>query len=115
MDELGALARALTTDRASLRTLSILWMKSEPWVAVPEKRNLGMPGFSSFSESSLSMSVFMGLSLALDVGRTLLALGVVGSSVASVVVCGLLSCWGVFFVDVVCILFILDPGLLGHG
>ena len=90
-------------------------MESEPWVAVPEKRNLGMPGFSSFSESSSSMSVFMGLSSALDVGRTLLALGVVGSSVASVVVCGVLSCWGVFFVDVVCILFILDPGLLGPG
>ena len=58
------------------------------------------------------MSVFMRLSSALDVGWTLLVLGVVGSSVASVVVCGVLSCWGVFFVDVVCI---LDPGLLGPG
>ena len=80
---------------------------------MPEKRNLGMPGFSSFSESFSSMSVFMGLSSALDIGWTLLALGMVESSVASVVVCGVLSCWGVFFVDVVCILFILDPGLLG--
>ena len=82
---------------------------------MPEKRNLGMPGFFSFSELSSSMSVFMRLFLALDVGWTLLALGVVGSSVASVVVYGVLSCWGVFFVDVVCILFILDPGLLGPG
>ena len=88
-------------------------MKFEPWVAVSEKRNLSMPGFSSFSESFSSMSVFMGLFLALDIGWTLLALGIVGSSVALVVVCGVLSCWGVFFVDVVCILFILDPGLLG--
>jgi len=93
MDKLGALARVLATDRASLRSflsLSILSMESEPWVTVSKKRNLGIPGFSSFSELSLSMSVFMGLFSALDVGQTLLALGVVESSVASVVVCGVL-------------------------
>ena len=74
-----------------------------------------MPGFFSFSELSLFISVFMGLFSALDVRQTLLALGVVGSLVTLVVVCELLSCWGVFFVDVVCIRFILDPGLLGPG
>ena len=95
--ELGALARVLATDKASLRSflsLSILWIESELWVAGSGKRKLGMPGFSSFSESSSSISVSMRLSSALAVGRTLLALGVVGSSVASGVAWRVLSCWG---------------------
>ena len=118
MFELGALAKAPATDRASLRSflsLFIFWMESELWVTGPEKRELGTPGFSSFSELSSSISVSMGLSSALDTGWTLLAFRVVGSSVVSGVVWGLLSCWDVFMVDVVCILFILDPGLLGPG
>jgi len=90
--------------------LPICWIESELGVVELENRKLGMPGVSSVSELSSSVWRFS----ALKVEQTLLALGVVGSSVGSGESWGLSSYWG-FFLVVVCTLFILDPGLLGPG
>jgi len=76
--ELGVLLRALASVRASLRSflnLSICCIESELGVVELENRKLCMLGVSSVSESS-SVWKFS----ALEIGQTLLALGVVGSS-----------------------------------
>ena len=93
--ELGALSRVLASVKTSLWSflhLPIFWIESEPGVVGPESRKLGAPGVSSASESSSSVRSFS----ALEVGRILLALGVVGSSVGSGESWGLPSCVGVF-------------------
>ena len=93
--ELGALSRVLASVKTSLWSflhLPIFWIESEPGVVGPESRKLGAPGVSSASESSSSVRSFS----ALEVGRILLALGVVWSSVGSGESWGLPSCVGVF-------------------